>query len=146
MLNNLFVLAVSAIATSSLCTAAHIDGYWNWSENIQFSTSEISRPKHEGELADLVRYSPSPVKVVGTAHSFNDIADTDGFHVSLVNFKWSKIDKENRTVTFGAGFTYSALLKVLQAENMAIANLPSLPHINVAGSVVTGTHGSGVNN
>ena len=29
---------------------------------------------------------------------------------------------------------------------MALTNLPSLPHINVVGSVVTGTHGGGINN
>ena len=90
--------------------------------------------------------------MVGTAHSFNDIADTDGFHVSLVNFKDYSIHKGEHSkrhqgiVTFGAGFTYSELLKVLKAENVAIANLPSLPHINVVGSIVTGTHGSGHKN
>ena len=29
---------------------------------------------------------------------------------------------------------------------MALPNLPSLPHINVMGAVVTGTHGSGIYN
>ena len=110
------------------------------------------KPSNTKELADLVQMSPHPVKVVGTAHSFNDIADTDGFHVSLVNFKDHSIDKRPHSkrkqgiVSFGAGFTYSELLKVLKAENVAIANLPSLPHINVVGSIVTGTHGSGVKN
>ena len=31
-------------------------------------------------------------------------------------------------------------------EGRALANLPSLPHLNVVGSVVTGTHGGGINN
>ena len=49
-------------------------------------------------------------------------------------------------VTFGAGVTYTDLIEALKAEHMAIANLPSLPHINVVGSIMTGTHGSGIHN
>ena len=46
-------------------------------------------------------------------------------------------------MTFGAGNTYTQLINGLKAEKLALANLPSLPHLNVVGSVVTGTHGSG---
>ena len=46
-------------------------------------------------------------------------------------------------MTFGAGVTYTQLINGLKAEKLALANLPSLPHLNVVGSVVTGTHGSG---
>lgn len=46
-------------------------------------------------------------------------------------------------VTFGAGMTYSQLIKAVDAQGLAIQNLPSLPHINVVGSMITGTHGSG---
>ena len=50
MLRNLFVACVSAIGLSR----AHVDGYWNWSENIQFTTTEIIKPKDAKELANLV--------------------------------------------------------------------------------------------
>ena len=46
-------------------------------------------------------------------------------------------------MTFGAGVTYTKLIEALKAEKLAIENLPSLPHLNVIGSVMTGTHGSG---
>mmetsp|Transcript_9651 Transcript_9651/g.16213 ORF Transcript_9651/g.16213 Transcript_9651/m.16213 type:complete len:115 (-) Transcript_9651:969-1313(-) len=48
-------------------------------------------------------------------------------------------------VTFGAGHTYSQLINVVDREGYAIENLPSLPHINVVGSMLTITHGSGHN-
>ena len=38
------------------------------------------------------------------------------------------------------------LLQALVKEQVAVPNLPSLPHLNVVGSVVTGTHGGGLNN
>ena len=49
-------------------------------------------------------------------------------------------------MTYGAGVTYTELIEALKKERMAINNLPSLPHINVVGSIVTGTHGSGIHN
>src|SRR5690606_4487425 len=42
--------------------------------------------------------------------------------------------------------TYARLATELHAAGFALANLASLPHISVAGSVATGTHGSGPGN
>ena len=52
-------------------------------------------------------------------------------------------DGDQYQVRFGAGMTYSQLIKAVDAEGLAIQNLPSLPHINIVGSMLTGTHGSG---
>ena len=116
---------------------------WNWSHNIEFSTSNVERPRTPEELAALIRATDGKIKVTGTSHSFNDIADTPGTHVILDRMKDISFDLKNKRVTFGAGFTYTDLIKELRAKKMALHNLPSLPHLNVVGSVVTGTHGSG---
>ena len=47
-------------------------------------------------------------------------------------------------VTFGAGINYSKLIEALKEKKMALLGLPSLPHINVVGSIVTGTHSAGL--
>lgn len=86
------------------------------------------------------------VKVYGTAHCFNDIADTDGVHISLTKLTNIAVDTSKYEVRFGAGVTYTMLIDALKEHKMALMNLPSLPHINVVGSVVTGTHGSGMEN
>ena len=86
------------------------------------------------------------MRVTGTRHSFSEIADTDGTQLNLEYLRKIEVDKEAQTVTFGAGVTYTMLLEALVKEQMAIENLPSLPHINVVGSVVTGTHGGGIGN
>jgi xylitol oxidase len=46
-------------------------------------------------------------------------------------------------VSFTPGLTYGALAEALKGEKMALANLASLPHLSVAGSVATAAHGSG---
>jgi len=53
-------------------------------------------------------------------------------------------DKREMNVTFGAGVIYSELIEFCVKNKVALRNVPSLPHINVVGGVVTGTHGSGL--
>ncbi len=49
----------------------------NWSDNIEFTARDIAEPSTVEELQEVVRSAKKRVKVFGTAHSFNDIADTD---------------------------------------------------------------------
>ncbi|MYS41564.1 FAD-binding protein, partial [Streptomyces sp. SID5998] len=46
----------------------------------------------------------------------------------------------------GGGVRYAELARRVHAHGLALPNMASLPHISVAGSVATGTHGSGVAN
>jgi alditol oxidase len=115
----------------------------NWAGNIKFSPARFERPASIDELADLVAAAPQ-VRVLGTGHSFNDIADTTGLQLSVVGLpEIISLDQAARTVTVSAGTTYGRLGAVLQAEGFALANTGSLPHISVAGACSTGTHGSG---
>ena len=144
-------LALAAIitldtTTTNVANAQRSDDRWNWSHNIEFTAQSVARPEGVQELQTLLKTKKGPFKVVGTAHSFNDIADTPGTQISLENFTNITVDKERGVVKFGAGITYTKLIEALSAEHMAIENLPSLPHLNVVGSVVTGTHGSGIHN
>ena len=50
---------------------------------------------------------------------------------------------DEEVVHFGAGVIYSELIAAVDIKGKAIPNVPSLPHINVVGSMVTATHGSG---
>jgi alditol oxidase len=81
--------------------------------------------------------------VLGSRHSFNDIADAD----ELLSLDWLPagvaVDHAAGTVSCSGAVRYGELAAALAAEGMALANLASLPHISVAGAVATGTHGSG---
>src|SRR5690606_25867365 len=56
------------------------------------------------------------------------------------------VDTTARTVRVGGGVRYAELARQVHRHGLALANMASLPHISVAGSVATGTHGSGVGN
>jgi xylitol oxidase len=87
------------------------------------------------------------VKVIGTRHSFNGIADTDAAHISLARLnRVIALDRETNRVTVEGGITYGDLSRYLHEQGYALHNLASLPHITVAGACATATHGSGDGN
>ncbi|KQX05629.1 MULTISPECIES: D-arabinono-1,4-lactone oxidase [unclassified Leifsonia] len=115
----------------------------NWAGNLAYGARQVMTPHTYGELAGLLR-SETHVRMLGTRHSFNRIADTTGVLVSLAALHpVLEIDSAARTVRVSGALRYGDLAIALEKEGWALANLASLPHISVAGSVATGTHGSG---
>ena len=57
----------------------------NWAGNYAYRAARVHRPTTIAELSNLVARSER-VKILGTRHSFNDIADTAGDLISLENF------------------------------------------------------------
>lgn len=118
----------------------------NWAGNITFSTAAIARPESVDDLRETVRRADK-VRVVGSGHSFNRIADTEGTLVSLGHLpRRIDIDADARTVTVDGGATYADIAPALFEAGLALANVASLPNITIAGAVVTATHGSGDRN
>lgn len=117
----------------------------NWSGHHEFRASILHRPRSVEELQDVVSRAPR-IRALGSRHSFSDIADSAEL-VSLEHLPPAiRIDGESETVSLSGGVRYGDLAPVLQASGWALRNLASLPHISVAGSIATGTHGSGDRN
>ena len=117
----------------------------NWAGNYTFRARSLVAPASVVELQAILSKT-SEVKAVGTRHSFNHIADTEGTQIDLTAFKEMSLDEVARTVTVGAGVRYGELAPWLHAQGFAVHNLASLPHISVAGACATATHGSGLGN
>ena len=115
----------------------------NWAGNRVYAASRLHEPTSIGQLQEIVRGTRS-LRVLGSRHSFNDIADTTGELVSLARMpRVFELDREARTVTVDGGVRYGELAGPLDAAGFALNNLASLPHISVAGACATATHGSG---
>jgi xylitol oxidase len=116
----------------------------NWAGNLAYHAREVAAPATVAEAQEIVRRAPK-VRVLGSRHCFNDIADTDALHLSLEKQRGIvAIDAAARTVTVEGGARYGDIAPALHAAGFALHNLASLPHISVAGAVGTATHGSGV--
>ncbi|MDT0474903.1 FAD-binding protein [Streptomyces sp. DSM 41014] len=120
----------------------------NWAGNITYVAKEVHRPRSLEALGALVAGS-ARVRVLGSGHSFNRIAEPgpEGVLLSLAELPpVIDVDTAARTVRACGGVRYADLARVVHAHGLALPNMASLPHISVAGSVATGTHGSGVGN
>ena len=118
----------------------------NWAGNIAFAAPEFYRPASLAELRAVVARAPR-VRVLGTGHSFNDMADSPGAQVSLAGLPPEvEVDSAAALVRVAAGVTYADLASRLDRQRFALRNLASLPHISVAGACATATHGSGAAN
>ena len=114
----------------------------NWAGNHQYQAGRIHRPESLDEVASIVA-SATRLRVLGSRHSFTDIADSAEL-LSLAGLPADVVvDRDASTVSFNAGLTYGQLAGALNEAGLALANLASLPHISVAGAVATATHGSG---
>ena len=115
----------------------------NWAGNVTFGAARVHRPESVDELRGIVRDSRR-VRALGSGHSFSSLVDTTDDLVCLDGLPpVVEIDPASSTVAVAGGVRYAELAVELQRAGFALANLASLPHISVAGSCATGTHGSG---
>jgi xylitol oxidase len=117
----------------------------NWAGNYTYRAQKLHRPSKIEELQEIVAGAPG-VRVLGSRHSFNDIADSSELITLEAMPTDVVVDRAAETVSFNAALKYGELVETLSAEGVALHNLASLPHISVAGAVATATHGSGDTN
>ena len=115
----------------------------NWARNIEFSAAELATPDSLTQLQEVVA-GADRVRALGSGHSFNRIADTGGVLVATAGVgSIMSADPERNVVRVSGGVRYGELARYLDSVGYALHNTASLPHISVAGSVATATHGSG---
>ena len=115
----------------------------SWSGTYHYRARGLHRPTSEAELQQRVS-ALEHVRALGTRHSFTAIADSQGELVSTLGLpEVFEVDMARSQVRISAGTTYARLAELLAPHGLALANLPSLPHVCVGGAVATGTHGSG---
>ena len=124
-------------------TTSALSGLTNWAGNYAYAAARLHEPASLDELQTVVR-AAARLRVLGSRHAFNDIADTTGDLVSLARMpKIVELDRSASRVTIDGAIRYGDLCPVLDAAGYALPNLASLPHISVAGACATSTHGSG---
>ena len=119
----------------------------NLQRNVTFSSQRVFLPSTVEEVQRIVQENKH-VKAQGSLHCFNTSADTypGGVFISLKNLRDISIDKENKTVTFGAGIIYGDLIEPLDSAGLALKAVLAYDKINIVGSVLAAAHGSGYHN
>jgi FAD-linked oxidoreductase len=118
-----------------------------WSGLSTARPAQMLTPSSVSEVADAVvaaRRRGLRVKMVGSGHSFTDIAVTDGLLLRpdrLVGIR--TVDREAMTVTALAGTPLHVLNDRLHGLGLALHNMGDIDRQTVAGAIATGTHGTG---
>ncbi|MEM6725517.1 MAG: D-arabinono-1,4-lactone oxidase [Bacteroidota bacterium] len=119
----------------------------NWAGNIQWNPSEIAKPDSEAAIQALVLRAANEgkqVRMIGTGHSFTPVCQTTHITLSLDNYQGLiHVDKETCQATVKAGTKLRALGELLFQEGLAMENLGDIDVQSIAGTISTGTHGTG---
>ncbi|HZQ27906.1 MAG TPA: D-arabinono-1,4-lactone oxidase [Acidimicrobiales bacterium] len=120
----------------------------NWAGNQTCAPAAVEHPGTEDELAQVVKRAGSEgrtVKVVGSGHSFTDIACTTGVQVQLDRYgDVLDVDRSTGRVTVEAGATLGRLNDQLWDMGLALPNLGDIAYQTVSGAISTSTHGTGL--
>src|SRR5436309_9330156 len=142
----LFSALIASPAISPFLTWAAKDKLKNWAGNLEYSTDRLYSASSLEQVRSYVK-KQNKLKVLGTRHCFNNIADSTDNFLSLKPLdEVVALDPHAHTVTVRAGMTYGQLCPLLHKKGFALHNLASLPHITIAGAISTATHGSGEKN
>jgi L-gulono-1,4-lactone dehydrogenase len=119
----------------------------NWAGEQRCRPQAIERPGNRDELAELVVAAAARgqrVRVAGSGHSFTDIALTDGLLLRLEGLnRVLAADRASGRVKVEAGIVLSELNRRLDELGLAFENLGDIDRQTLAGSISTGTHGTG---
>ncbi len=119
----------------------------NWAGNITWNPSEIAYPSSEEEIQQLVLKAANDrkkIRVIGTGHSFTALCQTENILVNLDKYQGLiAVDKEKVQATVKGGTKLNYLGDLLFKEGMAMENLGDIDVQSIAGTISTGTHGTG---
>src|SRR3569832_648408 len=94
----------------------------NWAGNYTYQAARLHQPTTVAQVQELVRQGRK-VRALGSRHSFNDIADTPGDLIALVQLAVEPVfDPDRLTVTIEAGVRYGQVARQLHATRNALPN------------------------
>ena len=119
----------------------------NWAGDQRCSPAAIEHPRTREELGEVVRRAAERglrVRASASGHSFTDIALTDGVMVRLDRLdRVLGVDRAAGLVKVEAGIVLGELNRRLDDLGLAFENLGDIDRQSLAGSISTGTHGTG---
>jgi len=108
----------------------------NWAGNLEYGTENLYSATSVDQVRQFIK-TQKKLKVLGTRHCFNKIADSANQFLSYkAPEEVISLDPQAHTVTVAAGVTYGHLSPYLDSKGLALHNLASLPHISVAALAV----------
>jgi L-gulonolactone oxidase len=117
----------------------------NWSGNQKWTPSAVIEPRNKEDLISFLSTTTSPIRAVGTLHSFSDCLKTTGTMIRMTNLnKLLHVDLEKKQITVEAGIILEDLYEFLHAHELALDGIPNTADVTLAGAICNCTHGTGI--
>ncbi len=120
----------------------------NWSKRIEWHPSQIEYPNTEADIQAVVKKAiqeNKTIRIIGSGHSFNPLWVTKDILVNLDKYQGLvSVDKENLQAIIKGGTKLFTLGDLLFEQGMAMENLGDIDVQSLAGTISTGTHGTGL--
>ena len=118
--------------------------WMNWSGLRKATPKQLATPKSVLEVAEILKTSPTPIRPVGSGHSFTALVPSEGTIVDISAMSGlQKHDSEAQTASLGAGTRLQHGARLLSEKGLGFANLPDIDVQTLAGGYATATHGTG---
>lgn len=120
----------------------------NWTGYVSATPEQKLAPQSIEELQDIVKSAVKArkrIRVTGAAHSFSGCARPEEIAISLHHLRGiDKVNKQTKEVTLFAGTYLHEIGDLLAEHGFAMENMGDIQNQSLAGSICTGTHGTGI--
>ena len=116
----------------------------NWSKSLAPASARLENPYDLDALIKLVQQTTGPVRPVGSGHSWQQLIPNDNLILQLSHFdEVGTVDTTTKRAWIGAGARLHDASPQLAEQGYAFRNLGDIDVQTLAGSISTGTHGTG---
>ncbi|MDO5769055.1 MAG: D-arabinono-1,4-lactone oxidase [Psychrobacter sp.] len=120
----------------------------NWTGYVTATPEQKLAPDSIEALQEIVKSAVKDnkrVRVTGAAHSFSGCAQPEEIAVTLHHMRGiDSVDTAAKEVTLFAGTYLHEIGDMLRAHGFALENMGDIQNQTIAGSISTGTHGTGI--
>ena len=120
----------------------------NWTGYVTATPEQKLAPDSIEALQEIVKsavQNNKRVRVTGAAHSFSGCAQPEEIAVTLHHMRGiDSVDTAAKEVTLFAGTYLHEIGDMLREHGFALENMGDIQNQTIAGSIITGTHGTGI--
>ena len=139
--------ALSGGLAARAFAAAKPPEWSNWSGSVRFTPADKAAPATLAEVRAAVKRAAAAgrsVRAIGSGHSFVPLCETSGLQLVTSRLRGiESIDAAKREAWILGGSKLYQIGEPLRRAGLALSTMPDIDRQALAGSVATGTHGTG---
>ena len=121
----------------------------NFGGNLIFQPKHFYKPKTEEEVLEILnKHKKGKIRAVGSFHAWSDAVLSEDVLIDLTRLNKVDIDQDSNGdswVNAGGGCVLKRLTNILNKKGLTMPALGAIQRQTIAGTISTGTHGSGNN-